>query len=103
MAATKSSEDADPEDARQVGLSWHEKRCEVQEKSTKGKYFRSSLQCLDNNEIFIIAGVYSAEVKARDADRELYSSRSESSARKSDAWIWILTFGRSLQSIFFIQ
>ena len=54
MAATKSSEDADPEDARQVGFSWHEKRCEVQEKSTKGKYFRSSLQCLDNNEILLL-------------------------------------------------
>ena len=51
---------------------------------------------------FVIAGVYSAEVKARDAD-ELYSSRSESSARTSDAWIWILTFGRRLQSILFIQ
>ena len=54
MAATKSSEDADPEDARQVRLSWHEKRCEVPEKSTKGKYFRSSLQCLDNNEILLL-------------------------------------------------
>ena len=54
MAATKSSEDADPEDARQVRLSWHEKRCEVREKSTKGKYFRSSLQCLDNNEILLL-------------------------------------------------
>ena len=51
---------------------------------------------------FVIAGVYSAEVKARDAD-ELYSSTSKSSARTSDAWIWILIFGRSLQSIFFIQ
>ena len=40
--------------------------------------------------IMTLAGVYSAEVKARDAD-ELYSSRSESSARTSDAWIWILT------------
>ena len=49
MAATKSSKDA-----RQVGLSWHEKRCEVREKSTKGKYFRSSLQCLDNNEILLL-------------------------------------------------
>ena len=46
LAATKSSKDA-----RQVGLSWHGKRCEVREKSTEGKYFRSSLQCLDNNEI----------------------------------------------------
>ena len=54
MAATKSSEDADPEDARQVRLSWHEKRCEVREKSTKEKYFRSSLQCLDNNEILLL-------------------------------------------------
>ena len=54
MAATKSSKDADPEDARQVRLSWHEKRCEVREKSTKGKYFRSSLQCLDNNEILLL-------------------------------------------------
>ena len=54
MAATKSSEDADPEDARQVGLSWHEKRREVREKSTKGKYFRSSLQYLDNNEILLL-------------------------------------------------
>ena len=54
MAATKSSEDADPEDARQVGLSWHEKRREVREKSTKGKYFRSSLQNLDNNEILLL-------------------------------------------------
>ena len=53
MAATKSSEDADPEDARQVGLSWHEKR-RVREKSTKGKYFRSSLQNLDNNEILLL-------------------------------------------------
>ena len=49
MAATKSNEDA-----RQVGLSWHEKRCEVREKSTKGKYFRSSLQCLDSNEILLL-------------------------------------------------
>ena len=49
MAATKSSKDA-----RQVGLSWHEKRCEVREKSTKGTYFRSSLQCLDNNEILLL-------------------------------------------------
>ena len=32
--------------------------------------------------------MYSAEVTAGDAD-ELYSSRSESSARTSDAWIWI--------------
>ena len=54
MAATKSSEYADPEDARQVGLSWHEKRREVREKSTKGKYFRSPLQCLDNNEILLL-------------------------------------------------
>ena len=54
MAATKSSEDADPEDARQVRLSWHEKRREVRENSTKGKYFRSSLQCLDNNEILLL-------------------------------------------------
>ena len=54
MAATKSSEDADPEDPRQVRLSWHEKRCEAREKSTKGKYFRSSLQCLDNNEILLL-------------------------------------------------
>ena len=49
MAATKSSKGA-----RQVGLSWHEKRCEVREKSMKGKYFRSSLQCLDNNEILLL-------------------------------------------------
>ena len=51
MAATKSSKDAG-----HVGLSsWrHEKRCEVREKSTKGKYFRSSLQCLDNNEILLL-------------------------------------------------
>ena len=49
MAATKSSKDT-----RQVGLSWHEKRCEVREKSTKGKYFRSSLQGLDNNEILLL-------------------------------------------------
>ena len=49
MAATKSSKDA-----RQVGLSWHEKLCEVREKSTKGKYFRSSLQCLDNNKILLL-------------------------------------------------
>ena len=49
MAATKSSKDA-----RQVGLSWHEKRGEVREKSTKGKQFRSSLQCLDNNEILLL-------------------------------------------------
>ena len=50
MAATKSSKDA-----RHVGLnSWHEKRCEVREKSTKGNYFRYSLQCLDNNEILLL-------------------------------------------------
>ena len=49
MAASKSSKDA-----RQVGLSWHEKRCELREKSTKGKYFRSSLQRLDNNEILLL-------------------------------------------------
>ena len=49
MAATKSSKGA-----RQVGLSWHEKRCEVREKSMKGKYFRSSLQYLDNNEILLL-------------------------------------------------
>ena len=51
MAATKSSKDAG-----HVGLSsWrHEKRCEVREKSTKGNYFRSSLQCLDNNEILLL-------------------------------------------------
>ena len=49
MAATKSSKDA-----RQVGLSWHEKRCELREKSTKGKYFRSSLQRLDNSEILLL-------------------------------------------------
>ena len=101
MAATKSSEDADPEDARQVRLSWHEKRCEVLEKSTKGKCFRSSLQCLDNNEILLLLESILQRSKPRDAD-ELYSSRSESSARTS-AWIWILTFGRTLQSIFFIQ
>ena len=51
MAATKSSKDA-----RQVGLSWHEKRCEVREKSTKGRHFRSALQCLDNNEILLLLG-----------------------------------------------
>ena len=100
MAATKSSEDADPEDARQVGLSWHEKRCEVREKSTKGKYFRSSLQCLDNNEILLL--LESILQRSKQGNRELYSSRSESSARTS-AWIWILKLGRSLQSIFFIQ
>ena len=51
IAATKSSKDAG-----HVGLSsWrHEKRCEVREKSTKGKYFGSSLQCLDNNEILLL-------------------------------------------------
>ena len=51
MAATKAIKDT-----RHVGLSsWrHEKRCEVREKSTKGKYFRSSLQCLDNNEILLL-------------------------------------------------
>ena len=49
MAATKSSKDA-----RQLGLSWHGKRCEVREKSTEGKYFKSSLQCLDNNEILLL-------------------------------------------------
>ena len=48
MAATKSSKDA------RQGLSWHEKRCEVREKSTKGKYLRSSLQCLDDNEILLL-------------------------------------------------
>ena len=49
MAATKSSKDA-----RQVGLGWHEKRFEVREKSRKGKYFRPSLQCLDNNAILLL-------------------------------------------------
>ena len=51
MAATKSSKDAG-----HAGVScWrHEKRCEVREKSTKGNYFRSSLQCLDNNEILLL-------------------------------------------------
>ena len=51
ITATKSSKDAG-----HVGLSsWrHEKRCEVREKSRKGKYFRPSLQCLDNNEILLL-------------------------------------------------
>ena len=49
MAATKSSKDG-----RQLGLSWHEKQCAVREKSTKETYFRSSLHCLDNNEILLL-------------------------------------------------
>ena len=77
MEATKSSKDA-----REVGLSWHEKRCEVREKSTKGKYFRSSLQCLDNNEILL--SLESILQRSKQGTQ----TRSESSARTSDSFIW---------------
>ena len=35
-----------------ASLNWPEKRSELREKSTKGKYLRSSLQCLSDDDVF---------------------------------------------------
>ena len=78
MAAIKSSKDA-----RQVGLSWHEKRCEVREKSTKGKYFRSSLQCLDNSETLLLL---ESILQRSKQGHNLYSSFSEFSCPNKQAF-----------------
>ena len=36
-----------------ASLNWLEKTSEVREKSIKGKYLRSSLQCLSNDDVFL--------------------------------------------------
>ena len=36
-----------------ASLNWQEKRSEVREKSTKGKYLTSSLQCLSNDDVLL--------------------------------------------------
>ena len=35
-------------------MNWQEKRSEVWEKSTKGKYLKSSLQCLSNDNVLLL-------------------------------------------------
>ena len=37
-----------------ASLNWQEERSEVREKSTKGKYLRSSLQCLSNDDVLLL-------------------------------------------------
>ena len=37
-----------------ASLNWQEKRLEVREKSTKGKYLRSSLQWLSNDNVLLL-------------------------------------------------
>ena len=67
-----------------ASLNWQEKRSEVREKSTKGKYLRSSLQCLSNDDVLLsLASILlRSKVKGLDTE-ELYSQRSESSSRTS--------------------
>ena len=51
MATSKSYKDVSEVKA---SLKWQEKRSEVREKSTKGKYLRSSLQCLSNDDVLLL-------------------------------------------------
>lgn len=51
MATSKSYKDVFEV---KVSLNWQEKRSEVREKSTKGKYLRSSLQCLSNDDVLLL-------------------------------------------------
>ena len=37
-----------------LNLNWQEKQLEVTRNSSKGKYLRSSLQCLDNNVVLLL-------------------------------------------------
>ena len=37
-----------------LNLNWQEKRLEVRLNSNKGTYHRSSLQCLDNNDVLLL-------------------------------------------------
>ena len=37
-----------------LNLNWQEKRSEVRQNSSKGTYLRSSLQCLDNNDVLLL-------------------------------------------------
>ena len=62
MATSKPHKDVSEVKA---SLNWQEKRSEVREKSTEGKYLRSSLQCLSNDDFFVIVGVYSSKVKGQ--------------------------------------
>ena len=51
MAPSKSCKDVSEVKA---SLNWQEKRSEVREKSTKGKYLRSSLRCLSNDDVLLL-------------------------------------------------
>ena len=39
---------------KSLALNWQEKRLEVRQNSSKGTYLRSSLQCLDNNDVLLL-------------------------------------------------
>ena len=40
--------------ASSLNLNWQEKQSEVRRNSSKGTYLRSSLQCLDNNDVLLL-------------------------------------------------
>ena len=51
MATSKSYKDVCEVEA---SLNWQEEKSEVREKSTKGKYLRSSLQCFSNDDVLLL-------------------------------------------------
>ena len=56
-----------------MSLNWQEKRSEVREKSTKGKYLRSSLQCLSNDEVLLL--LESILQRSKDGTQRNYTAK----------------------------
>ena len=71
MATSKSYKDVSEVTA---SLNWQEKRSKVREKSTKGKYLRSSLQRLSNDDVLLLM----ESILQRSKDRTLrnYTAKS---------------------------
>lgn len=70
MATSKSYKDVFEVKA---SLNWQEKRSEVREKSTKGKYLRSSLQCLSNDEVLLL--LESILQRSKDGTQRNYTAK----------------------------
>ena len=79
MATSKSYKDVSEVKA---SLNWQEKRSEVREKSTKGKYLRSSLQCLSNDDVLLL--LESVLQRSKDGTMRNYTAKGLRAVQERD-------------------
>ena len=79
MATAKSYKDVSEVKA---SLNWQKKRSEVREKSTKGKYLRSSLQCLSNDDVLLL--LESVLQRSKDGTMRNYTAKGLRAVQERD-------------------